>query len=67
MVSVTGHDEITDLLAAMDGGDAPARDRLFNLVYGELRARARQQLARLRPGEMLDTTALVHEASGWTA
>jgi RNA polymerase sigma factor (TIGR02999 family) len=62
MVSVTSHDEITDLLAAMGGGDAAARDRLFNLVYGELRARARQQLARLRPGETLDTTALVHEA-----
>jgi RNA polymerase sigma factor (TIGR02999 family) len=45
----------------MGGGDAAARDRLFSLVYGELRARARQQLARLRPGETLDTTALVHE------
>jgi RNA polymerase sigma factor (TIGR02999 family) len=62
MVTVTADDEITGLLAAMGGGDARARDRLFTLVYGELRARARQQLARLRLGETLDTTALVHEA-----
>ncbi len=62
MVPVTADHEITSLLAAMGEGDAPARDRLFNLVYGELRVRARQQLARLRPGETLDTTALVHEA-----
>lgn len=55
-------DEITGLLAAMGDGDEGARDRLFALVYGELRERARQQLARLRPGETVDTTALVHEA-----
>jgi RNA polymerase sigma factor (TIGR02999 family) len=62
MVTVTADDEITRLLEAMGGGDERARDRLFNLVYAELRTRARQQLARLRPGETLDTTALVHEA-----
>jgi len=40
MVSVTGHDEITDLLAAMDGGDAPARPRGVRLdgVNGRIRA-----------------------------
>ena len=59
--SVTTNGEITSLLAAMEEGDSQARDRLFSLVYGELRARARQQLARLRPGETIDTTALVHE------
>jgi RNA polymerase sigma factor (TIGR02999 family) len=62
MIIVTADNEITDLLAAMGEGDARARDRLFNLVYDELRARARQQLARLRLGETLNTTALVHEA-----
>jgi RNA polymerase sigma factor (TIGR02999 family) len=62
MATVTADHEITSLLVAMGEGDAQARDRLFSLVYGELRARARQQLARLRPGETLDTTALVHEA-----
>jgi RNA polymerase sigma factor (TIGR02999 family) len=37
-------------------------DRLMPLVYDELRAVARRQLRRLRPGQTLDTTALVHEA-----
>jgi RNA polymerase sigma factor (TIGR02999 family) len=32
------------------------------LVYDELRRLARAQLRRLRPGDTLDTTALVHEA-----
>ena len=37
-------------------------DRLMTLVYDELRAVARRQLRRFRPGQTLDTTALVHEA-----
>jgi len=37
-------------------------DRLMVLVYDELRAVARRQLRRWRPGQTLDTTALVHEA-----
>ena len=37
-------------------------DRLMTLVYDELRAVARRQLRRWRPGQTLDTTALVHEA-----
>ena len=37
-------------------------DRLMTLVYDELRAVARRQLRRQRPGQTLDTTALVHEA-----
>lgn len=37
-------------------------DRLMALVYDELRAVARRQLRRWRPGQTLDTTALVHEA-----
>src|SRR4051794_41466723 len=36
-------------------------DRLMTLVYDELRAVARRQLRRWRPGQTLDTTALVHE------
>ena len=31
-------------------------------LYGELRAIAHRQLAKRRPGQTLDTTALVHEA-----
>jgi RNA polymerase sigma factor (TIGR02999 family) len=34
----------------------------MTLVYDELRAVARRQLRRWRPGQTLDTTALVHEA-----
>ena len=54
--------EITALLAAYRNGDPAALDRLFPLVYGDLRERAHRQLARGRPGETLSTTAVVHEA-----
>ncbi len=37
-------------------------DQLFPLVYQEMRGMARQRLRRRRPGQTLDTTALVHEA-----
>lgn len=53
--------EITDLLAALRDGDGSVFDRIFDLVYAELRRRAHAQLARLRPGDTLSTTALVHE------
>ena len=48
-------------LAALRRGDAGAMDGLFILVYDDLRALARRQLARLRPGETLAPTVLVHE------
>ena len=54
--------EITGLLVALREGDREALDRLFPLIYGELRSRAHAQLARRRPGDTLSTTALVHEA-----
>jgi RNA polymerase sigma-70 factor (ECF subfamily) len=50
------------LLDAWRQGDANAADELFALVYNDLRALARRQLARLRPGQTLAPTALVHEA-----
>lgn len=37
-------------------------DDLESILYGELRGAARRQLRRLRPGQTLGTTALVHEA-----
>lgn len=52
--------EISSLLAAWRRGDNEAMDRLFSLVYDELRRRARQQLERHRPAP-LSTTTLVHE------
>jgi len=54
--------EITALLAAHREGDPAALDRLFPLVYGDLRKRAHRQLTRGRPGDTLSTTAVVHEA-----
>ena len=55
--------EITRLLAAVRDGDRAASDALFASVYRELHRLAHAQLAaRGRPGETLDTTALVHEA-----
>jgi RNA polymerase sigma factor (TIGR02999 family) len=43
-------------------GGRQAVDGLFPAVYDELRIVARAQLGRLRPGDTLNTTALVHEA-----
>ena len=55
--------EITRLLAAARSGDRAASDALFERVYRELHRLAHAQLAaRGRPGDTLDTTALVHEA-----
>ncbi len=54
--------EVTCLLLALREGDPGALERLTPLVYGELRAVARRQLRRRRPGQTLETTALVHEA-----
>ncbi len=54
--------EITRLLVAAREGDGSAMERLVALVYDELRAMARRQLRRRRPGQTISTTALVHEA-----
>jgi len=55
--------EITRLLSAARGGDRAASDELFASVYRELHRLAHAQLSvRGRPGDTLDTTALVHEA-----
>jgi RNA polymerase sigma factor (TIGR02999 family) len=54
--------QITRLLSAVRSGDHTALDLVFNMVYAELHTAARRQLARARPGQTLNTTALVHEA-----
>ena len=54
-------DTLVLLREARDGGDGAA-DRLFAHVYDALRGIARARLRRFRPGETLNTTALVHEA-----
>ena len=53
--------DITRLLAELRAGDRGALDRLFPLIYSDLRQRAHRQLAGSRPGDTLSTTALVHE------
>ena len=53
---------ITQLLAAADGGDRAARERLWALVYDELRRIAQRQMAREGAGHTLQTTALINEA-----
>lgn len=47
---------------AIQSGDPTAADRLFPLVYDELRQLASLHLAREKPGHTLQPTALVHEA-----
>ena len=54
--------QVTQILSAIDRGDPHAADKLLPLVYDELRRLAAQKLARERPGQTLDPTALVHEA-----
>jgi RNA polymerase sigma factor (TIGR02999 family) len=49
-------------LSAIDQGDPRAGEQLLPLVYDELRRLAAERLARERPGQTLDATALVHEA-----
>ena len=54
--------DVTRILSAIQAGDADAAARLLPLVYDELRRLAAAQLAREKPGQTLDATALVHEA-----
>src|SRR6516162_8748947 len=54
--------EVTRILSAIEGGDPHAAEQLLPLVYEELRRLAAAQMAREKPGQTLDATALVHEA-----
>ena len=54
--------EVTRILSAIEQGDPQAASQLLPLVYDELRRLAAQKLARERPGQTLEATALVHEA-----
>src|SRR5436309_10765240 len=54
--------EVTRILSAIEQGDPHAAEHLLPLVYDELRRLAAQNLAREKPGQTLDATALVHEA-----
>lgn len=53
--------EVTTLLAAAREGQQAALDRLFQLLYPELRAIAAARMRRTDERLLLDTTSLVHE------
>ena len=53
---------ITHLLHQARDGGLKVHDRLYPLVYDHLRTLAHYRLRRFRPGDTLNTTALVHEA-----
>ncbi|TVQ36358.1 MAG: RNA polymerase subunit sigma-70, partial [Wenzhouxiangella sp.] len=52
---------LTELLKRSADGDHLARDRVWTELHGQLRARARSQLAR-ESAPQCDPTELVHEA-----
>jgi RNA polymerase sigma factor (TIGR02999 family) len=54
--------DVTRLLAHVSAGDRQALERLFPLVYRELRRRAAGYLRRERPNHTLQPTALVNDA-----
>lgn len=54
--------EITQVLQRFADGDATAAEKLLPLVYDELRRLAAAKMAREKPGQTLQPTALVHEA-----
>jgi RNA polymerase sigma factor (TIGR02999 family) len=54
--------DVTQILNAIERGDARATEELLPLVYEELRLLAAQKLSHEPPGQTLQATALVHEA-----
>jgi RNA polymerase sigma factor (TIGR02999 family) len=54
--------EVTRLLRQLEEGDRGAVDKLFPLVYDELRRLARGQVRRVGSPPTLSATSLVHEA-----
>jgi RNA polymerase sigma factor (TIGR02999 family) len=59
---MTPSGDVTQHLQALQNGDDSAPDALWDEVYDELHRIAQRQLRRQRPGDTLNTTALVHEA-----
>lgn len=54
--------DVTRILSQIESGDPSAAEHLLPLVYDELRKLAAAKLAQEKPGQTLQTTALVHEA-----
>jgi RNA polymerase sigma factor (TIGR02999 family) len=53
---------VTQILSRIAAGDRVAAEHLLPLVYDELRQLAAAKMAREKPGQTLQPTALVHEA-----
>lgn len=54
--------DVTQILSRIESGDPTASEQLLPLVYNELRRLAAHRLAQEKPGQTLQSTALVHEA-----
>jgi len=50
-----------ELLSAISSGDQNARNELFTIVYKELHDMAHMAMRKELPGNILQTTALIHE------
>ncbi len=61
-MSTDGDPTITQLLTNVGRGDAKAAEDLLPVVYEELRRLAKTLIAKERPGQTLQPTALVHDA-----
>jgi RNA polymerase sigma factor (TIGR02999 family) len=58
----TSVSNVAQKLSAIEPGDPHAAEELLPLVYDELRKLAAQRMAREKPGQTLQATALVQEA-----
>jgi RNA polymerase sigma factor (TIGR02999 family) len=56
------HESITQVLESLSAGEPEAAERLWPLIYEELRPLARRCLRGQARSPILDTTSLVHEA-----
>jgi len=58
----TEPEDATQLLSAIASGNKNAWNKLLSVVYQELHSMAHNAMRKERPGQTLQTTALVHEA-----
>lgn len=54
--------KVTLILDAIHDGREGATEELFEMLYGQLRRMAQQQMTQEKPGQTLQATALVNEA-----
>ena len=59
---MSGTTGVTQILSQIEAGDPSAAEELLPLIYEELRQLASRKLSHEKPGQTLQTTALVHEA-----